>query len=118
MHPIDSEKACPFVGDTLRELRRVVGDEATVLGFVGCPYTLATYLVEASCFPFLLTRPILCALDLLMWSRLGLTSEVAQDMEGLRDIARAVRTLGYTLLKLIGRGILPRPRGVTRGIVF
>lgn len=48
MHPIDSEKACPFVGQTLRELRSTVGNEATVLGFVGCPYTLATYLIEVS----------------------------------------------------------------------
>lgn len=48
MHPIDPEKACPFVGETLKELRTVVGNEATVLGFVGCPYTLATYLVEVS----------------------------------------------------------------------
>ncbi|CAM9440268.1 unnamed protein product, partial [Hapterophycus canaliculatus] len=46
MHPIDPEKACPFVGETLKELRSVVGNEATVLGFVGCPYTLATYMVE------------------------------------------------------------------------
>ncbi|CAB1115233.1 unnamed protein product [Ectocarpus sp. CCAP 1310/34] len=46
MHPIDPEKACPFVGQTLNELRGVVGNEATVLGFVGCPYTLATYMVE------------------------------------------------------------------------
>lgn len=46
MHPIDPEKACPFVGETLKELRKVVGHAATVLGFVGCPYTLATYLVE------------------------------------------------------------------------
>ena len=46
MRPIDPEKACPFVGQTLKELRSVVGNEATVLGFVGCPYTLATYMVE------------------------------------------------------------------------
>ncbi|CAM9911858.1 unnamed protein product [Scytosiphon promiscuus] len=46
MRPIDPEKACPFVGETLKELRSVVGNEATVLGFVGCPYTLATYMVE------------------------------------------------------------------------
>lgn len=26
----------------------MVGNEATVLGFVGCPYTLATYMVEVS----------------------------------------------------------------------
>lgn len=52
MHPIDPEKACPFVGQTLKELRSAVGNEATVLGFVGCPYTLATYMVEvgAPCF--------------------------------------------------------------------
>lgn len=48
MHPIEPEKACPFVGETLRDLRSAVGNEATVLGFVGCPYTLATYLVEVS----------------------------------------------------------------------
>lgn len=48
MKPIEPEKACPFVGQTLRDLRDEVGNEATVLGFVGCPYTLATYLVEVS----------------------------------------------------------------------
>ncbi|KAG5180695.1 Uroporphyrinogen decarboxylase chloroplast precursor [Tribonema minus] len=46
MHPIDPAAACPFVGETLRDLRAEVGNDATVLGFVGCPYTLATYLVE------------------------------------------------------------------------
>jgi len=46
MHTIDSEKACPFVGQTLRDLKKEVGSNATVLGFVGCPYTLATYMVE------------------------------------------------------------------------
>jgi uroporphyrinogen decarboxylase len=30
----------------LKALRREVGPETAVLGFVGCPYTLATYLVE------------------------------------------------------------------------
>ena len=52
MRPIDPERACPFVGQTLKELRSVVGNEATVLGFVGCPYTLATYMVEVSGTPF------------------------------------------------------------------
>jgi len=32
----------------LRDLRKEVGNEATVLGFVGLPYTLATYLVEGA----------------------------------------------------------------------
>lgn len=43
---IDVETACPFVGQVLGELRREVGSRATVLGFVGLPFTLATYLVE------------------------------------------------------------------------
>jgi len=43
---IDVETACPFVGRVLGELRREVGTRATVLGFVGLPFTLATYLVE------------------------------------------------------------------------
>jgi uroporphyrinogen decarboxylase len=46
MKRIDTETACPFVGEVLRGLRREVADRATVLGFVGLPYTLATYLVE------------------------------------------------------------------------
>lgn len=35
-----------FVGDSLRLLRKEVGDGAAVLGFVGAPWTLATYIVE------------------------------------------------------------------------
>ena len=39
-------KSCPFVGQVLNNLRREVGNDGTVLGFIGLPYTLATYLVE------------------------------------------------------------------------
>jgi len=46
MHPIDPSTAAPFVAEALRTLRQEVGPETAVLGFVGCPYTLATYLVE------------------------------------------------------------------------
>jgi len=45
MHSMDWSKVT-FVEKTLRSLRETVGNQATVLGFVGCPYTLATYLVE------------------------------------------------------------------------
>lgn len=34
------------VGTVLRGLREYVGNKSTVLGFIGLPYTLATYLVE------------------------------------------------------------------------
>uniref|UniRef100_A0A7S4UFK7 uroporphyrinogen decarboxylase n=1 Tax=Ditylum brightwellii TaxID=49249 RepID=A0A7S4UFK7_9STRA len=46
MHLIDPPKAAPFVETALRTLREEVTPETAVLGFVGCPYTLATYLVE------------------------------------------------------------------------
>ncbi|KAL3943776.1 MAG: hypothetical protein SGBAC_002148 [Bacillariaceae sp.] len=46
MHPIDPSSAAPFVAETLKILREEVGPETAVLGFVGCPYTLATYMVE------------------------------------------------------------------------
>jgi len=42
----DWATAMPFVKQTLGDLRTRVGNKATVLGFVGLPYTLATYLVE------------------------------------------------------------------------
>lgn len=46
MHLIDPSSAAPFVEQALRTLREEVTPETAVLGFVGCPYTLATYLVE------------------------------------------------------------------------
>ncbi|GKZ00301.1 hypothetical protein MPSEU_000983000 [Mayamaea pseudoterrestris] len=46
IHALDPTKSTPFVAETLQLLRQEVGPETAVLGFVGCPYTLATYLVE------------------------------------------------------------------------
>mmetsp|Transcript_8664 Transcript_8664/g.9929 ORF Transcript_8664/g.9929 Transcript_8664/m.9929 type:complete len:409 (-) Transcript_8664:152-1378(-) len=46
MHKLDPSSAAPFVAEILKTLREEVGPETAVLGFVGCPYTLATYLVE------------------------------------------------------------------------
>ncbi|KAG2446921.1 hypothetical protein HYH02_008077 [Chlamydomonas schloesseri] len=43
---LDAEAACPFVGESLRQLRTYIGNQAAVLGFVGAPFTLATYIVE------------------------------------------------------------------------
>lgn len=43
---IDPYKSTPFVSQALKNLRQEVGNKATVLGFVGLPYTLATYMVE------------------------------------------------------------------------
>ncbi|KAL2457732.1 Uroporphyrinogen decarboxylase 1 [Forsythia ovata] len=45
LHPIDLEKL-HFVGESLRILRKEVGERAAVLGFVGAPWTIATYIVE------------------------------------------------------------------------
>ena len=43
---MDPYESPPFVAEALKSLRQEVGPETAVLGFVGCPYTLATYLVE------------------------------------------------------------------------
>jgi uroporphyrinogen decarboxylase len=43
---LDAEAATPFVGEALRRVREAVGNEAAVLGFVGAPFTLASYIVE------------------------------------------------------------------------
>ncbi|KAF5200102.1 Uroporphyrinogen decarboxylase [Thalictrum thalictroides] len=45
LHPIDLEKVS-FVGESLQILRQEVGEQAAVLGFVGAPWTIATYIVE------------------------------------------------------------------------
>ena len=40
---IDPVKHTPFVAEALKNLRGEVSNRATVLGFVGLPYTLAVY---------------------------------------------------------------------------
>jgi uroporphyrinogen decarboxylase len=44
--PLVAGDATPYVGAALRALRAEVGNAAAVLGFVGAPFTLATYIVE------------------------------------------------------------------------
>lgn len=46
VHALDPEESLPFVGKTLQILRDTVGNKATVLGFVGAPWTLAAYAIE------------------------------------------------------------------------
>ena len=45
MHPIELDKT-KFVGEALTDLRKEVSSDTAVLGFVGSPWTLATYIVE------------------------------------------------------------------------
>jgi len=46
VHPLEPEAALPFISTILKTLRQEVGDRATVLGFVGAPWTLAAYAIE------------------------------------------------------------------------
>ncbi len=46
MRPLDPEESLPFIKTILGTLRQEVGNEATVLGFVGSPWTLAAYAIE------------------------------------------------------------------------
>ncbi|KVI11017.1 Uroporphyrinogen decarboxylase HemE [Cynara cardunculus var. scolymus] len=45
LHPINLDKL-NFVGESLKILRQEVDGRAAVLGFVGAPWTIATYIVE------------------------------------------------------------------------
>ncbi|HBW58377.1 MAG TPA: uroporphyrinogen decarboxylase [Oscillatoriales bacterium UBA8482] len=46
LYPIQPEETLPFIQEILQTLRREVGNQSTVLGFVGAPWTLAAYAVE------------------------------------------------------------------------
>ena len=43
---MDPYKSTKFVADALKNIKSVIKNDATLLGFVGLPYTLATYMVE------------------------------------------------------------------------
>ncbi|AKG21739.1 uroporphyrinogen decarboxylase [Calothrix sp. 336/3] len=46
LHDFDPEASLPFIKTILQSLRQEVGNQSTVLGFVGAPWTLAAYAVE------------------------------------------------------------------------
>jgi len=46
LQPLQPEESLPFIRTILQALRQEVGDRATVLGFVGAPWTLAAYAIE------------------------------------------------------------------------
>lgn len=46
LRPLEPAVSLPFIGEILRTLRAEIGDRATLLGFVGAPWTLAAYIVE------------------------------------------------------------------------
>jgi uroporphyrinogen decarboxylase len=46
LHPLEPEASLPFIKEILQTLRREVDNQATVLGFVGAPWTLAAYAIE------------------------------------------------------------------------
>jgi len=43
---LDAHGSVPYVAEALTRLREEVGNQSTVLGFVGAPFTLATYIVD------------------------------------------------------------------------
>jgi uroporphyrinogen decarboxylase len=46
LHPLNPEESLPFIKTILQSLRAEVGNQSTVLGFVGAPWTLAAYAIE------------------------------------------------------------------------
>lgn len=46
LRPLEPAESLPFIREILQTLRQEVGNQATVLGFVGAPWTLAAYAIE------------------------------------------------------------------------
>lgn len=46
LNPLEPEESLPFIKTILKTLRQEVGNQSTVLGFVGAPWTLAAYAIE------------------------------------------------------------------------
>lgn len=46
LHPLNPEESLPFIKTILKTLCQEVGNQSTVLGFVGSPWTLAAYAIE------------------------------------------------------------------------
>ncbi len=46
LYPLNPDESLPFIKTILKTLRQEVGNQSTVLGFVGAPWTLAAYAVE------------------------------------------------------------------------
>jgi uroporphyrinogen decarboxylase len=46
LRPLAPEASLPFIKTILKTLRQEVGNQSTVLGFVGAPWTLAAYAIE------------------------------------------------------------------------
>jgi len=59
LHPLDLTKL-EFVGRSLGQLRQEVGNQAAVLGFVGSPWTLATYIIEGQSSTLYKTIKTMC----------------------------------------------------------
>jgi len=56
----DPQERMPFVLETLHKLRRALGEDAALVGFVGAPFTLASYLIEGgSSKNFALTKALM-----------------------------------------------------------
>lgn len=78
--PLDPDGTCPFVGQALRALRSEVGGEAAVLGFVGAPFTLATYIVEGgSSKSFVHTKRMAFAQPEVLHALLGRLADAIAD---------------------------------------
>ncbi|XLS78472.1 hypothetical protein HN51_062697, partial [Arachis hypogaea] len=79
LHPIDLEKLS-FVGDSLKILRKEVGGDASVLGFVGAPWTIATYIVEGGTTRTYTTIKSMChTAPHLLWTLLSHLAQAIVD---------------------------------------
>lgn len=79
-----------YVGDAIRLVTRALAGRVPVIGFVGAPFTLASYMIEGGASKtFLKTKKLMFA-DEMLWRRLmGKLVDVLGDFAGLQVAAGA-----------------------------
>jgi len=76
MHNLDPSSSLSFVGEILSTLRSELPKSKALLGFVGCPYTLATYLIEGKTSKlYIETKKMACEQPELLHSMLKMLAE-------------------------------------------
>ena len=94
MKPVQAESDLAYVLDTIRILRRELGDETPLIGFCGAPFTLASYVIEGGpSREFLTTKKMMYTAPDVFHSLMERLSDVLADyiLAQVRAGAQAVQ---------------------------
>ncbi len=118
VHRFDPDEGLPFVMETIRGLKRELGD-VPLIGFTGAPFTLASYLIEGGPSRDLRRTKAMMVGDPALWHRLmELLSDVVADYLAaqIRAGADAVQLfdswVGSLSPEAYRESLLPHMRGI------